>query len=191
MINKRDREFIDIIMHNDIETFVNDTRQYICSSYGTKDLTGYCDEACAILKKTLDAHFSKEYPDMEIFIDTIHGEQRHVPRIKSEYWPYEHTWLFIKVNGHTTIWIDPTSEQFRFFQKDIPNYYISLKFPKWYIPDRKHPVFGYRIGGFINKKIKVVVKGYHRKIGIIDYLYYELWGRISDMIHNIFYKKII
>lgn len=188
MISDCDRLVIHLIIHQDIEPLVKEVRDYIYNEYKTHDLTGFCDTACIELKKRLEDYFRKTYSNVKIDIKTIHGEQRHLPRLLSRCWAFEHTWMIAKINKYV-IYIDPTSAQFKHFYNDIPDYYISTEAPKWYIPDNKHPVYGYKLFGIINEKIKVKVKGYRRKIGIIDYLYYEIWGKASDFIHMIVYAK--
>lgn len=118
----------------------------------------------------------------------VHGEQRHSPRISSDKWGIQHTWIEI-VLDEKKLYIDPTSSQFKHLYKDIPDFYISRKKPKWYYQDAINPQFR-SFTGKLNRKIL-----FHKTInwdgnfvkvsfGIIELFQYEIWGRISDFIHH-------
>lgn len=177
---------IDILIKNDLIPIIENTREYIGSLYDTssegyKYFKGLCDISCEEVIDTIKEKMFTKYSINDLNIHTIHGEQRHLPRILSKFWGYEHTWIVFKLSSYK-IYIDPTSGQFKELYDDIPDYYISTIPPKWYIPDRKNPIFGNKLFRSINDIITI-----KRNIGIIEYIYYDIWGIISDKIYN---KKI-
>jgi len=151
-------------------------------------LTGLCDRASKLFEyefyQQLDEHW--QYQCFKIKIKIVHGEQKHTPVLKSNKWFYEHTWVELSMLGYH-FHIDPTSSQFQHFYKDIPNFYISTKKPKWYYPDKKNPCYSNKITQFINDNIKIPYEC--RRIRCIEYFQYVIWGTISDKIHSLVYNK--
>lgn len=124
-----------------------------------------------------------------------HGEQRHTPLIESKYWPIEHTWASVTC-GNVVLYIDITSSQFKYIYDDIPDYYISTSKPKWYYPDYDN----WRFKGKVIKRLMnyrcikhtIQINGEPLVINdsVAEVLQFDIWGRISDAIHRIFYNRI-
>lgn len=154
-----------------------------------KNFHGLCNTATIRLIDNL--RISLKNTPVDIY--SIHGEQKHTPRTESCHWPFQHTWLAVDFD-QCTIYADPTCGQFKDLYNDIPDYYVSTKPPKWFYPDSRNPVWN-GITARINEKIKIKRKGVPPysadKIiedGIIEFLQYEVWGRISDIIRKIMGK---
>ena len=83
------------------------------------------------------------------------------------------------------IYVDPTSSQFSYIHDDIPDYYISTDKPKWYYPDDENPAWK-GITKKINSLIRITRKINGNKVhyGIIEFIQYEIWGIISDLIRS-------
>ena len=79
-----------------------------------------------------------------IQIEFIHGEQKHTTKLKPEYWGIEHTWLKVTM-GKIVIYADPTCGQFKWLYKDIPDWYVSARRPKWFFPDIENPEFNKKL----------------------------------------------
>lgn len=164
-----------------------------------KDFAGLCDEACNMLMARFK-DMNNEYGNpVNLYI--IHGEIKHSPIAKSKYWHIQHTWILACSNYPKIIdgfkrslpcnmWIDPTSGQFKYIFDDIPDYLILRDAPSWFYPDRKNPAWN-GFSGKINQKLVI-----HHKIkrnnetvrvsdGIIEFIQYEIWGKISDCIRKI------
>ena len=152
------QEFID-----EITKYVIKTREYLSKHYDVtkgqyKDYTGLCDKAIQRLFIYLRASgIPREH------LNSIHGEQKHSIEIPSSEWFMEHTWGYIIHNG-ITIYVDPTSQQFKYLYYDIPNYYVSTKPPRWYLPDMNNVVWKPGILHTMNEKIKI------GRFGIVDHL---------------------
>lgn len=168
-------------------------RKHLANSYDDAELTNYeglCDLSIKMLAKACDVY--SETNSITLICQGIHGEQCHNSRVKSEFWPCQHTWAVVRVKGNKTkMYVDPTSGQFKNFHEDIPDFYISPKKPKWYYPDSENPIWCNKIIHKINEKIQIprdihvddiVING---KEGIIEYLQYGIWGRISDWIYKL------
>ena len=161
---------------------------------------GLCDTATIMVNERLQNYIDTMMIDCDFEVHSIHGEQRHCPKIPTSNWEYEHTWGYIQM-GPKRVYYDATSSQFRFIWRDIPDYYVSTKPPKWYLPDGDSLIYDRRADGSghiskkMNEQIKFPVKTkyqgevYHREIGITEILVYFVWGTISDMIHHIFYRR--
>lgn len=149
-----------------------------------KNYTGLCDLSVELLRHKLE-EYSKEN-NVEIECHSIHGEQKHTWKIYSCLWSLQHTWAVVKMMG-VTMYVDPTSEQFKRMYLFIPDLYISTRKPKWYYPDKHNPVYCNKITRYLNDHIKIpitislsngnVTKG---RAGIIEFIQYEIWGRICD-----------
>ena len=138
-----------------------------------------------------------EYADtheIAIKCTAIHGEQKHNSRIDSSYWMYQHTWALVTIN-EISIYVDPTSSQFKYLYSDIPDFYISTIAPPWYYPDLKNPAFHPAFTRWIDEHIKIPLLHYKRfngkcpKAGIIEFFQYEIWGRLCDMKRKFLNKK--
>ena len=119
----------------------------------------------------------------------IHGELRHTPRIKSEYWVTQHKWLVMEYYGYY-IYIDPISSQFNKLFNDIPDFYVSIEQPKWYYSYIQNIAYT-KLGIKLNRSVRVHCNkdGIHYRVGLVEWFQYFLWGRISDILHNIFYRE--
>lgn len=87
-------------------------------------------------------------------------------------------------------YVDPTMGQFKYLYNNIPDYWVSTKNPAryYYYQDRKNPAWHPFITRFINQNIKVPVEynGEMHKEGIIEFIQYEIWGKISQFIYENF-----
>ena len=132
--------------------------------------------------------------EADLYIDSLHGEQKHLSDIKSNDWSMEHDWAIVKskMDRNIKIYVDPTSQQFQSLYSDIPDYYISSKPPKWFFPDEHNFrwIFAPIITGIFNKnlfgtKVANTVERYFHKC--CNFLVYDIHGRLSDIIYN--YKQ--
>lgn len=130
---------------------------------------GLCNEACDMFTEKINIFNKRNKTDFKVII--FHGEQRHIANIDPDSWMEEHTWAGI-TNGHETIYIDITSQQFQWLYKDIPDYYVSTKPPKWFLPDNKN-LYIYWYG-----RSKII----SNIIGIIQYI---IWASICRTIRKI------
>lgn len=157
------------------------SREYNVKSGDHIRYAGLCYIACDKLINQLEE--SKKDLIFDFRYKRIHGEQKHSPRIKSKFWPIQHTWLEIYYEdsmGKCTIYVDPTSGQFKDLYPEIPDYFILFEEPKWYYPDKNNPMWNIHFKN--NSKSK-------RWMKICDFIQYEIWGRISDSINILFYNK--
>lgn len=168
MNNKKDL-YTQFSSLNYIERYVKIIRNELAKEYNIiegeyKNYTGLCDKACVLLAEKLKRSYNIEF---------IHGEQRHNIMINPDYWNYEHTWLKV-YNSNIVMYVDPTSGQFKWLHKDIPDYYISKKKPKWYYPDSKNLRFN-----------KIICKIIEEKFRIIEFIQFEIWRNICKFIRRI------
>lgn len=161
-----------------------------------KNYAGLCNIASELFCKSMTEYFDnhKKLLKISYSVGSIHGEQKHSPKILSKYWGIQHTWCYVKLDNNI-IYVDITSEQFKSLYPDIPDYYISTMKPKWFYPDRNNPAFR-GIFGFINKHVLINHKilDLHenpRKVrdGIIEFFQYTVWGHISDKIGKKIFNK--
>lgn len=161
----------DLMLEMDMdlcEKAILKVRKGLFDVYDRPDFWGLCNIAADLLEDEIDSIFNEN--GIKIYeYEIIHGEMRHNPRIRSDYWELEHTWARVKVDGYT-IYLDPTSAQFRDLFTDIPDYYISTKKPKWYYPDENNPAFMVKRDDWTE---------------CIRVIQYKLWGRMSDFINNV------
>lgn len=179
-------EHVSSILYNIVVEIRNElAKQYNVYRGECENYTGLCDMSVDLLILKL-RKYAEEH-DMSIDCHGIHGEQKHSPRLNSCLWPVQHTWAVVKMMG-VTMYVDPTSSQFKRMYYYIPDFYISTRKPKWYYPDSKNIAF-MPVFRFINKHIKVPVtkfdytgtyKLHTYKEGIIEWFQYEIWGKICD-----------
>lgn len=185
---------MDSTVYEVLERKVKYVRRYLEKKYyadaGREDdnFAGLCIEATKLFMNKIKS--SCEHSEIPIKVKEIHGEQKHCPRLQSKYWCFQHDWCCVEIAG-VRYYIDCTCGQFKRLYDDIPDYYISTKKPKWFLPDRENMAFN-GVTKEINKRIII-----HRKItdsegkkrvvsdGLIEFLQYEIWGRISDFIRKI------
>ena len=149
---------------------------------------GLCYEATQLFIENIQKSCEKK--GLSFKFKSIHGEQRHTPKIPSNQWTAQHQWCWVEISGRR-YYVDCTCEQFKHMYPDIPDYYISVKKPKWFIDDRSNIAFN-GVTKWIN--LKIVLK---RRVeildfgpmevhdGIIEFIQYEIWGRISDGIRKV------
>lgn len=80
-------------------------------------------------------------------------------------------------------YVDCTSQQFQDLYKDIPDYYISRKSPKWYYPDSRNPSWR-GVLSRVNRKFEVPIKQGDCviKVGVVSFVQLDVMGVISDFI---------
>lgn len=150
---------------------------------------GLCDIASVKCKEEIILKLKDKW-NLEADVECLHGEQKHSTLSKSTYWSREHTWVRVHVASFE-IYVDPTSGQFKDSYKDIPDYYISSVKPKWYYPDRENWRFNNKVGLWltnhrcIKRKIKIGGEEYMVHDSISEFLQFEVWGRISDIIRKL------
>jgi hypothetical protein len=182
------------VINNIIMPFVDDIRNRELSSkyniYSKKyyNYKGLCNEASQSFINRINK--LNQAIGSEIYCKMIHGELRHTPRVKSEYWSYEHTWVVMIIDKYT-FYIDITSSQFKWLFKDIPDYYISTREPKWYLPDYENIEFSklkickwlmdIKVFRFSSNKFKMTMP-------LPIFYIYKIWAPISDLIHQILFK---
>lgn len=188
------------LIREHILPIVKEIRSELAKTYKVDDgdynnYNGLCFEATAkFIEKMKTKVESNEIP-LEITVRQIHGEQAHHPRIPSQYWPIQHTWAAVDIKGGSTIYVDITSQQFKFMYDNIPDFYISVSKPEWYYPDNENPAWR-GLTHKINSRVKIpiIVKGPgcnsgFRKVheGIVEFCQYSIWGFISDNIIRKFF----
>lgn len=149
---------------------------------------GLCDKACTMISDEIINRFrgrkhfdevadNKAIPfEHSLWVDVVHGEQRHHPRIASKDWTIEHTWLEVCIDEEILLYVDATCEQFKDLYKDIEATYVSDKPPKWFYADNDNPACKVKwISGTMQNKL----------VPIITFFQYIVWGTISDIIHNV------
>lgn len=202
MINEMKTKLIDQ-MKSTISKLVIITRHTLAKKFDVENeesefykYTGLCIESCLIMDEKLRDMHKKAFKVqkenyIEFSIKEIHGELNHISKIKSEYWPLQHSLIQLDVidkrDGSKlfSIWIDPTSEQFQQYSNYIPAMYIDTKKPWYFLPDRKNPAFN-GIGKKLNEKIKITYKVNDRKVseGIVEFYQYGIIGLIKDLLHR-------
>lgn len=178
--------------------------EYNISSGPYYHYCGLCDKACDMvvseLERLLNSNIQGYSTIKSMTPHTKHGEQKHLPTIDSLSWPRQHTWLYVEFKPVDVevdivgLYIDPTSEQFRDIYPYIPTSIISTEEPKWYYDDRKNPLWNgitKKLNDWIQFNKTITEPDLSRrkvKEGIIEFLQYDVWGYISDVIHYIIVK---
>lgn len=188
MIN---REILDEVMPLIVETVRGElARSYDVENFYSENFryNGLCNTAAFLVKAMFRSYMSFynsiSDKDEDYEVKIVHGEQRHTPNLESKYWACEHTWVAIRLL-HQWYYIDPTSQQFQKLYDDIPEYYISTKPPKWYLPDKYNWRFS-KFGKFLDKfKFKYKDEYGTHNISLTDYLVFIVWGKLSDKIGKI------
>lgn len=150
------------------------------------DYAGLCIKATRIfiqkIRRVCDAK------NILVEFRTIHGELRHYPGFISKQWPAQHQYCSVELLGHK-FYVDCTCGQFRPLNSRIPDYYISERPPKWFLPDGKNPAYrGWtkRLNDKILIRYDETINGVARKRteGVIEYTQYSIWGPVSDIIRK-------
>lgn len=163
--------------------------------------TALCDIACNMFKE----HFMELHKAADPFtwflkpvsIKFDHGEQKHNPQLLSKYWILQHTWIEVEFVGKEKtklkFYIDPTSSQFTDYYEEnlVPKYWVSITKPPYVVSDKRNLAFHPKLTKLLNENILVptIYDGERRRCGIIEFFQYEIWGRISDIIHKFKYDK--
>lgn len=175
----------------DIVTMIRSLRiqlanEFDISTHGDNpDYAGLCDE----ISNRFISEFNKKYCiDGHFPVAMLaHGEIKHSPFIAdSDDWTWEHTWVEVRLGNHKIIYVDGTCGQFRNIFNDIPEYYVSMEHPKWFISDRKNLILKPGVFRTLNEKIKVKRKWNDETVkeGIMEFFLYDVWGFISDVIRR-------
>jgi hypothetical protein len=161
-----------------IKSIVLNIREILDDEYDTMaggDFEGYrglCDKSYIMFKKEIKKINVKYKMNLEVI--HFHGEQKHTPKINPMNWCYQHTWAGIRNDSGDIIYVDPTCQQFKWLYNDIPDYYISVTPPPWYISDRDNIFF------------KVYRKNEWIAINVIGKIDYYIWGGICKL-----YRKVL
>lgn len=187
-------ESYDIVFYNIIKPSVLKVRSKLAEKYDiyhgdNKRYEGLCFEAVDMLNEEIRRSCMKRC--IKFKFKEHHGEIKHNPRVLSEYWPIQHTWCETTIFG-IKLYVDPTCCQFRNYKSlldlHIPDFYISTYPPKWFYDDRHNPAFN-GITRYINEIIKIRYRpngmDHYISEGIIEFIQYEIWGRISDVVHSL------
>lgn len=182
------------IIRRYIEPVVLSIREELAKKYDIDcgqycNYRGLCDKSIIMLINKMNGI---DIADISrLCVDSIHGEQSHHPRLESKNWCMQHTWAVVKIFG-LEFYVDPTSQQFKDFYTDIPDYYISAEKPKWYYPDDDNPAWrglSNKINDVIEIRHKVWNKSDNKYYvihdGIISFIQYEIWGKISDILRKV------
>lgn len=181
--------------HETLKEIVTDIRRLLEKDYDIEDqyqdYSGLCDEAYTRFKAAIESFNIQYGTNWEVL--HFHGEQKHSAQISPSNWIYQHTWMGVKID-EKVVYVDPTSQQFRWLHKDIPDYYISSEPPPWYYWDRKNPAFN-SIWKRLNELIKWkrIVKDfdgeYHRVTEhLVEFIQYSIWGGLCELYRK--YKRI-
>lgn len=153
-----------------------------------ENYSGLCDLSIIMLCDKLNKYTNKT--KVEIVCTPVHGEQQHVPRLDSSFWYYQHTWAIVKMMG-VTMYVDPTSGQFKNIYKYIPDFYISTKKPDWFYADSENPLYSNKFIRFLNDHIQISRKVKLSngvitctKDGIVEYIQYDIWGKLSNSLNK-------
>lgn len=194
--SKPDRFIIDLVQRV-LYPIVQNVRTSLGYEYDVKngkykDYCGLCDVASDMVIRDFNTYMTTYLRNIKYNIRTVHGEQQHTPRIPSYYWEYQHTWVELEIRG-VTIHIDPTCSQFKFIYPDIPDYFVSIEPPKWYLKDSDSLIYGNgRYKKWENVKVPIRIhrddeeKAVWKRICILEVLVYFVWGPISDLIHPVY-----
>ena len=182
-------EMYYLTLNKFIPLMVDEVREELANEYDVNNFwsdnykyKGLCDKAAEKIINIVHESFSSKYPHIPIFIESVHGEQRHTLSLESKYWAYEHTWVHLRLFKYD-FYIDPTCEQFQKLYDDMPEVYIGTTPPKWFLPDKKNWLW-ISPWKYINNRFRIKHKdqfGIHN-MSILDYVVYVIWGRISDWI---------
>lgn len=118
--------------------------------------------------------------------ESIHGEQNHTPEIPSKYWGNQHQWCWVKILGHK-YYVDCTSGQFKDLYHDIPDYYISTEKPRWFYEDSRNPAISIWSKRLVVKRqtVRTDWGDVVESTTLVEYIQYQIWGSISDLIRKI------
>ena len=185
-------------MIDEVYDIVEDVRNKLSKEYDVGDgssfsrYNGLCDRASIefinIYNSTYKSLISR-YGCKPGDARAVHGELKHSLKCDSMYWPIQHTWVEIKIQNSdkTLLYVDATCGQFNDIFEDIPEYYVSIFKPKWYLKDGENIRFR-KIPFYIDRHI--ILHPWGRgdgdgSIGIIEYIQFIIHGRISDFLRKV------
>ncbi len=180
----------------DIGKMIREIRSDLAKEYDVfpggknENYMGLCDIAVTRLIKQLEKY--KEKRNISLVFKAEHGELSHSPICDSSHWPTQHTWCLVK-RFDALIYVDPTSSQFKDIFPDIPEYYLSLEPPKWYLSDRFNRAYSGWTATLNKWKLTYKIRKDGKRMvvreGIVEFFQYSIWGGISDFIRRHFMKK--
>jgi len=183
-INRKEQKAARILYDIVVSVRKDIAKSYDISKIDYTNYQGLCNLAIELTIDRLKRYGNEHNIKVEFKI--IHGEQKHSPYLNSSLWSIQHTWIIVTIIG-VTMYVDPTSGQFKRIYDYIPDFYISTIKPKWFYPDSDNPAFNTAFTRWINKNIRIPVtkKSYDGKItkfklGIIQFCQYKIWGKICD-----------
>lgn len=151
---------------------------------------GLCDEACRMIDYILSnvsVRIFKKTKGKVLGVLHRHGEQKHSPVVtESKNWPLQHSWLIVKYDNEKW-YVDATCQQFGWLYDDIPDLYVSKEPPRWFYDDRDNPAWNgitKKINNMIVIPRRINNSNVYVKDGLIEFIQYEIWGRISDYIRR-------
>lgn len=185
----------DLIYHTIIPLLKQVRTNWVNTHEGANDnakLIGSCNEISAEIRNKL-TEYIRQYGPFDyhtVSFELMHGELAHKPFIESRYWSHQHTWLCMTI-GKTSVHIDATCGQFKDIVPNIPDWYVSIAAPMWFYWDRKNPLFNGVTAQIDNVTREFAKKHLNRHTGLIEYLQYDVWGRISDRIYKAKCKGVV
>lgn len=188
---KRIRDIIELSI---LEVRANLAKEYNVTSVSeNRNYTGLCDISITMLARQLKVRLAPLLkPNQRYEFHVIHGEQNHSIHLRSGAWIYEHTWGSVTVytnDEEITFYVDPTMSQFDFLYHDeIPEYYVDIKSPKWYLPDKYNLNFVYPFSLLNRIPIPIYVNHQWHKIGFFEFMDYIVIGKCSDIIGKLIKK---
>lgn len=164
-----------------------------------EDYRGLCDQASEMVAEEIKKGYNT-YQDRYGPLTCVqmlgpyhapcihHGEIAHTSRYPSQYWGIEHTYVIYEVRG-IEFYVDLTCQQFQWLDPSIPDYYIGTKPPFWLYEDRKNPRWkDHGWYGFWNR-IHLVHGKKRKRDSVIEFLQYEVWGKLCDWKRRIARKR--
>lgn len=137
---------------------------------------GLCFKSVKLLKEEVHNLNNKYGTDLKV--KEIHGEQKHSHKIDRSNWYLQHSWAVVYgLAINDVIYVDITSQQFQGIYDDIPDYYISLEPPVWYLPDSE------------NRSILLYDNHKWFTVHIYDELVFYIWGGICNLYRKLMMKK--
>lgn len=143
-----------------------------------KTYAGMCNVACQYMKEYIATTYWANV-DEPIKVQFVHGELIKSPMVKSEDWHYEHTWLKLSLRDKW-LYVDPTAKQWKVVFPNIPDVYISVVPPRWFIPDAISSLRLPPVKALNN--IRMFDKTINMDVGAYDWFVDNVYGKVSDWI---------
>lgn len=129
---------IDSLIENVIEKFVIQVRNNYASQYNIdhgcfQNYRGLSYNMTLDLYKLITEYIARNdlRNILEFDIDIIEGYNKIYRNGYNKSVVFKHFWLEVNI-FHKSIYVDASSQELRHIHKDIPDYYIDKKKPKWY-----------------------------------------------------------